>query len=75
MNHMTQSTEKLLIQTYKHINESRNLLEQLINQLGQQQQFVHHLPEDIQHLIRVALELSPEQRKTLRLFIESLKHD
>lgn len=75
---MNQSTEKLLIQTYKHINESRNLIEQLINQIGQQQQQVlaiHDLPEDIQHLVHVALELSPDQRKTLRLFLESLKHD
>ncbi|MBA4492925.1 hypothetical protein ACFO25_08450 [Paenactinomyces guangxiensis] len=72
---MNQPTEKLLIETYKHINESRNLLEQLINQMGQQQQFIHQLPEDIQHLVDVALELSPEQRKTLRLFLESLKHE
>jgi len=72
---MNQPAEKLLIQTYKHINESRNLIEQLINQWGQQQPFIHHLPDDIQHLIQVALELSPDQRKTLRLFLESLKHD
>ncbi|MBA4541739.1 MULTISPECIES: hypothetical protein [Thermoactinomyces] len=72
---MSQPTEKLLIQTYKHINESRNLIEQLINQLGQQQQFIHHLPDDIQHLIHVAMELSPDQRKTLRRFLESLKFD
>ncbi|MBA4547918.1 hypothetical protein H1R82_04745 [Thermoactinomyces intermedius] len=72
---MSQSTEKLLIETYKHINESRNLIEQLINQLGQEQPFIHHLPDDIQHLIRVALELSPDQRKTLRLFLESLKQE
>ncbi|MBA4601408.1 hypothetical protein [Thermoactinomyces mirandus] len=72
---MNQPTEKILIQTYKHINESRNLIEQLINQLGQQTPFIHHLPEDIQHLIHVALELSPDQRKTLRLFLESLKQE
>lgn len=73
---MNQPTEKILTQTYKHINESRNLIEQLINQLGQQSPpFIHHLPEDIQHLIHVALELSPDQRKTLRLFLESLKQE
>jgi hypothetical protein len=72
---MNQPTEKLLIQAYKHINESRNLIEQLINQMGQKQQLIHHLPEDIQHLVHVALELSPDQRKTLRLFLESLKQE
>ncbi|TCS95006.1 hypothetical protein [Hazenella coriacea] len=72
---MNQSTEKLLIQTYQHINESRNLVEKLINQLGQQHQLINQLPEDIQHLVQVALELSPDQRKTLRLFLESLKQE
>jgi hypothetical protein len=71
---MNLSTEKLLIQIYKHINDSRDLTEQLINQLGQQKhQFAQPLPNDIQNLIQIALELSPEQRKTLQLFIESLK--
>jgi hypothetical protein len=72
---MNQSTEKLLIQTYKRIDESRHLLEQLIDQMGRHQQEVLHLPEDIQHLVRIALTLSPDQRKTLRLFLESLQNE
>jgi hypothetical protein len=72
---MNQSTEKLLIQTYKRIDESRHLLELLIDQMGRQQQGIRHLPEDIQHLVRIALTLSPDQRKTLRLFLESLQNE
>ncbi|SFI99266.1 hypothetical protein SAMN05421852_103162 [Thermoflavimicrobium dichotomicum] len=71
---MTQPVEKLLIQTYRYINESRHLIEQAIDQLGQQHcQSIQHLPEDIQYLVQVALELTPDQRKSLRMFLEAMK--
>jgi hypothetical protein len=72
---MTLPVEKLLIQTYKHINESRYLIEQAIDQLGRrkQQEACEQLPEDIQDLVNLALELTPDQRKTLRRFLESVK--
>ncbi len=71
---MTLPVEKLLIQTYKHINESRHLIEQAIDQLGRkQQEACEQLPEDIQYLVNLALELTPDQRQTLRLFLESVK--
>jgi hypothetical protein len=71
---MNQSTEKLLIQTYKHLDQSRHLLEQLINQFGMQhERMIQLLPPDIQYLVQLAMELTPEQRKTLRLFLESIK--
>ncbi|MBN2908709.1 hypothetical protein JQC72_04135 [Polycladomyces sp. WAk] len=72
MNHPSPAA-KLLIQAYKHIDEARNLLEEVINQMGQHQIAMSSLPEDIQHLVHVALQLSPEQRKTLQRFLESLK--
>ncbi|MBD1370976.1 hypothetical protein IC620_01185 [Hazenella sp. IB182357] len=79
---MKQPTEKLLIQTYTHINESRNLIEQLINQFGQEQsnlsstsEPISSLPQDIQHLVEVALQLSPSQRHALKLFLDSLKNE
>jgi hypothetical protein len=72
MNHPSPAA-KLLIQAYKQIDEARNLLEEVINQMGQHQIAIASLPEDIQHLVKVALQLSPEQRKTLQRFLESLK--
>ncbi|QKG85152.1 hypothetical protein GXN76_12185 [Kroppenstedtia pulmonis] len=71
-----QSTEKLLVQTYKQVDEARLLLEEVINQVGKHQTPPPQLPEDIQQLVDIALQLSPEQRKTLRLFLESIReHD
>lgn len=71
-----QSTEKLLVQTYKQVDEARLLLEEVINQVGKHQTPSPQLPEDIQQLVDIALQLSPEQRKTLRLFLESIReHD
>lgn len=64
--------EKLLIDTYKHIDIARSQIDQLINLIGSQQIFIHHLPEDIRQLVELSLQLSPEKRKILRLFLESL---
>jgi hypothetical protein len=66
-------TEKLLVQTYKHVDEARRLLEEVINRMGQHQAPEMQLPEDIQDLVEIALQLSPEQRKTLRQFLESIR--
>ncbi|SFS66860.1 hypothetical protein [Marininema halotolerans] len=73
---MNSPTEKLLIQSYKQLDEARALLEEAINRLGKHQTQTitdSHLPEDIQQLVQIALHLSPDQRKTLQLFLESLK--
>ena len=65
-----------LIHIYKSIDESKTILEDVINQVGVEhtknpQQF----PPDIQQLIEMALELTPDQRKTLMRFIESLRQE
>lgn len=67
------TTEDLLIDTYRHIDQSRNLLEQLIDHMGQKPQLIGQLPQDIQELVSIALDLDIEQRKALRLFLNSLK--
>lgn len=65
--------EKLLIDTYKHIDQARNKLDQFIDSIGSKPLFVHHLPEDVQLLMKIALRLPPEKRKILRKFLESLQ--
>ncbi|MFC4076907.1 hypothetical protein ACFOUO_08790 [Salinithrix halophila] len=63
-----------MIQSYKQLDEARTLLEEVINRLGQHQAYSDsQLPEDIRQLVQIALQLSPEQRKTLRLFLESIR--
>ena len=69
---MNDSPEKLLIQIYKHLTESRVLTEKLIDYLGNHQYLSIKLPKDIEQLIQVALKLSPEKRKKLLLYLESL---
>ncbi|TCS84584.1 hypothetical protein [Tepidibacillus fermentans] len=70
---MNESILKSLIHIYKQLDETKLLLEDVINQLGVEQINHKPLPQDIQHLVDVALELTPEQRKSLMRFIESLK--
>ncbi|SHE69652.1 hypothetical protein SAMN05444392_102413 [Seinonella peptonophila] len=69
----SRSFEMLLIETYRHIDHSQNLLEQLIDHIGHSPQLISHLPDDIQELVNIALKLDIEQRKALRLFLQSLK--
>ncbi len=65
-----------LIQLYKTLDESKNVLEEAINQIGvENTKQINTLPEDIQYLVEKALELTPEQRKTLLRFIESLNQE
>jgi len=67
---------KSLIQLYKTLDDSKHLIEDVINELGKNQQ--HHLqglPKDVQDLIKITLDLNPDQRKTLMKFIESLKQE
>ncbi|GBF12316.1 hypothetical protein TEPIDINF_001345 [Tepidibacillus infernus] len=65
---------KSLIQIYKMLDEAKLLIEDAINQIGvEQSKNPQSLPKDIQELVEVSLELTPEQRKTLMRFIESLK--
>lgn len=68
-----QTPEKLLIDMYQHIDQARNKLDQFINSIGSKPIFVHHLPDDVQLLIKITLQLPPEKRKVLRKFIESLQ--
>lgn len=72
-NKSTLPPEKLLIDTYKHIDQARNKLEQFINHMGAQHSSIHQLPDDIHQLIEMTLKLPPEKRKILRLFLESLQ--
>ena len=65
---------KSLIQLYKTLDESKLLLEEVINQIGvEYKKNIESLPQDIQNLIELSLQLTPEQRKALMRFIESLK--
>lgn len=67
---------KSLIQLYKTLDDSKNLLEDLINNIGvEQTKYLSTLPQDIQYLVKIALQLTPDQRKTLLRFIESLKQE
>lgn len=67
--------EKLLIDTYKHIDQARNKMDQLINYIGSRQTLIHHLPDDVYQLVNLAMNLPPEKRQVLRLFLESLQTD
>ena len=69
---MDDSILKTLIHIYKQLDDTKIILEDVINQLGVEQN-QKPLPQDIQHLVDVALELTPDQRKTLMRFLESLK--
>lgn len=65
-----------LIHIYKSIDESKMILEDVINQVGlEHAKNPQPLPQDIQQLIEMAMELTPEQRKSLMRFIESLKQE
>lgn len=65
---------KSLIQLYRTLDESKLLLEDVINNIGvEDSKSLQSLPQDIQQLVEIALELSPEQRKNLMRFLESLK--
>jgi uncharacterized protein YqeY len=75
MNSSSSSPEKKLIDAFKQLDEVKELLEQVINELGVQKQAqLGELPEEIQRLVDVAVELKPEQRKHLMLFLNSLKN-
>ena len=67
---------KSLIHLYKNLDESKQLLEDVIDEIGvDQAKTISSLPQDIQYLVEVALDLTPEQRKSLMRFIESLKQE
>ncbi|OEF98866.1 hypothetical protein BHF71_02765 [Vulcanibacillus modesticaldus] len=67
---------KALIQIYKALDESKILLEDIIDQIGSGYgKRLEALPEDIQVLVEKTLELTPKQRKALMRFIESIKSD
>lgn len=69
------SPEKKLINAFKKLDDVKDLLEQVINELGEQKQKeLDQLPEDVQRLVGVAVTLKPEQRKHLMLFLDSLKN-
>ncbi|WP_025026622.1 hypothetical protein [Caldalkalibacillus mannanilyticus] len=69
------SPEKKLIEAFKQLDEVKELLEQVINELGVQKQAqLGELPEEVQRLVDVAVDLTPEQRKHLMLFLNSLKN-
>jgi hypothetical protein len=69
------SPEKQLIEAFKQLDEVKDLLEQVINKLGEQKQTeLSQLPEEVQLLVDVAIHLKPEQRKHLMLFLDSLKN-
>lgn len=69
------SPEKKLIDAFKKLDDVKDLLEKVINELGEQKQNeLDQLPEDVQRLVGVAVKLRPEQRKHLMLFLDSLKN-
>lgn len=65
--------EKLLIDTYKHIDKARTQVDQLIDLIGSKKIFIHHLPEDIQQIIHLSLQLSQEKRALLLSFLKNLE--
>ncbi|MBO8170414.1 MAG: hypothetical protein H0Z33_00805 [Bacillaceae bacterium] len=69
---MNKSPEKLLIEAYRELDQVRDILEQVINELGKNQG-IESLPEDIQRLVEVAINLTPSQREHLMRFLDSLK--
>lgn len=67
---------KSLIQLYKKLDEAKLIIEDIINEIGSDNpKILQTIPEDIQQLIDISLELTPEQRKSLMRFIESLKQN
>lgn len=65
-----------LIQVYKALDESKLLLEDMIDKIGHEHSnYLKSLPPDIQNLVELTLQLTPEQRTSLMRFIESLKSD
>ncbi|MGD9678558.1 MAG: hypothetical protein AB7V16_09480 [Vulcanibacillus sp.] len=65
-----------LIQVYKTLDESKLMLEEMIDNIGHEHiNYLKSLPADIQNLVEITLRLTPEQRTSLMRFIESLKSD
>ncbi len=65
-----------LIQVYKSLDESKLLLEDIIDKIGHEHSnYLISLPLDIQNLVEISLKLTPEQRTFLMRFIESLRTD
>lgn len=63
-----------LIELYKTLDESKILLEDIIDKIGQEHyNSLASLPLDIQKIVETTLKLTPEQRATLMQFIESIK--
>lgn len=63
-----------LINLYKTLDESKILLEDVIDSIGHNNaNYVNSLPPDVQKLVDLALKLSTEQRSSLMRFIESIK--
>lgn len=72
-NNTKHTPEKLLIDTYKHIEQARTNVDQLIDLIGSEKMFIHHLPEDIQEIIHLSLQLSQEKRALVHSFLKTLK--
>ncbi len=72
---MTKTPEKKLIEAYRGLDQVRETLEEVINELGKRNEFgqLYQLPDDIQRLVEVAITLTPKQREHLMLFLNSLK--
>lgn len=65
-----------LIEVYKSLDESKLLLEDIIDKIGHEHSsYLKSLPPDIQNLVDISLRLTEEQRSSLMKFIESLKAD
>ncbi|GEM_PF-3768200 len=63
-----------LIELYKTLDESKIMLEDIIDKIGQEHySSLSSLPPDIQQMVELTLKLSTEQRASLLRFIESLK--
>lgn len=76
--YMTENNFSLnsLIQVYKTLDESKLMLEDMIDKIGHEHiNYLKSLPPDIQNLVEITLRLTPEQRTSLMRFIESLKSD
>lgn len=74
---MSKTPEHLLIEAYKQLDHVRNILEDAINLLGRQKMQSHNkldqLPVEVQKLVEVAINLTPEQREHLMRFLNSIK--
>jgi hypothetical protein len=65
-----------LIELYKTLDESKVLVEDIINKIGQEHyNSLAALPPDVQKIVETTLKLTPEQRATLMRFIESLQSE